>query len=168
MISRFFVFIKSPIGKLHSSFALFILFNLLSGLVNLYIHPIRLLVAIHFYTGLLILLAPLVYVLTMKNRGMVLKAFSKMALLNRADFKKRRIAAILFKATALVILLLTLINALSGILFRFDLLTVLSYRIHTIDFNILLVIIPLHVILAAAMHSKHAVKPAFPKVTLKG
>ena len=155
MKSRFFAFLKSPIGKFHTSFALFIAFNLLSGLVNLFIHYTPLLVSIHFYSGLLILLSPAVFLLASKNRGMILKAFSRIALFNKADFANLRIAVLLFKATATIILLLTLVNALTGIFYKFGLLLFLEpYTIHVIDFKILLAVIPVHILSAFALHRK--------------
>jgi hypothetical protein len=153
-------FLKSPVGKLHSAFSLFILFNLLSGLVNLFIHYMLWLDMVHFYTGLLILAAPVVFLLVSKNRNIVLKAFFKMTLSGKADIKNGKLAAPLFKLVTLLSALLILISSLSGIFVKFQLLLpAQSFNIHVIDFKILLVLIPLHVLLGPAVRAARTKKP---------
>lgn len=155
-MSWFGSFLKSPVGKLHSSYVLFILLNLLTGLVNLFIQYTPWLVTIHFYTGLLIVLAPLTYLAVSRNRRMILKAFGKMVLPNKADIQKKKFSAFIFKLAALVIALLTIVNALSGVFMKFQLLLpAVSYDIHVFNFKILLVVIPLHAIMVFAMHRSH-------------
>ena len=146
-------FFKSPVGKFHASFAAFILFNLLSGLINrLTFVPV--LSTVHFWTGLLIVAAPIVYLLLAKNRGMIWKAFTKMVWFSRVDFEKKKVVAILFKITALVIALITLDNAVSGILYKLRVIPQISHQIHLINYTIALFAVPLHVLLGLLLHRK--------------
>lgn len=158
-MKSFLAFLKSPVGKLHSVISVFILFNLLSGLVNLFIHHTAWLVGIHFYTGLLIVIAPLAFLLASPNRRIAFTALAKMAMPNRADFRKGKPAKLLFKIITLLIVLLTCINALSGIAMKLQFLTIASYNIHVFDFRAMLFLVPLHAALAAAIRAKRVKKP---------
>jgi hypothetical protein len=160
-MSKFSAFLKSPVGKFHTTFAVFILFNLLSGLFDLWVHYTSWLVAVHFYAGLLIIIAPLIYLLVAKNRKIILKAFLKMTMLSKGDFKKVKPSVLLFKLTTLIVALLVLLNALSGIFFKFHLLLHLQpYTIHVLFFKILLALVPLHVLLGFWVRGAQAKKPA--------
>jgi heme A synthase len=159
-MKKFLSFVKSPVGKFHASFALFILFNLLSGVVNIYMRYTLWLVSLHFYSGLLIVFAPLLYLAAAKNRGIVLKAFGRMALPHKADFRKRKPALPAFKLATLLAALLVLANALTGISVRFTLLAAPAYHAHVFAFKALLAIVPVHVMLAVYLRGERAKKPA--------
>jgi hypothetical protein len=153
-------FMKSPVGKLHTAFSMFILFNLLSGLVDLFIHYTPWLVSVHFYTGLMIVVAPVAYLLFAKNRGIILKAFSKMALPQKAELQKGKRSVLFFKLITIVIFLLIAANALGGVFMKFGLLTIVSYNIHVFNFKVLLALVPLHGVMAYLMRSARTKKPA--------
>ncbi len=138
-------FMKSPVGRFHSSFAVFILLNLLTGLIGRTGYYPEL-ATVHFITGLLILVTPLVFLLISRNRGLILKAFGKMVLFQKADFAKRRVTTVLFKTTALVITAATLCNAVTGVLYRLSIGTLAAYQIHLVCYTIILVASPLHIL----------------------
>lgn len=167
-MKSFAVFMKSPVGKLHSAFALFILFNLISGFVDLFIHFTPWLVALHFYTGLMIVIAPLAYLCFAKNRRIILKAFSRMILPAKAELAKGKPLTLVFKAVTLLAALLIAVNAVSGILMKFRLmLPVESYNIHVFDFKALLALVPLHAVLAAVSRGSHSKKSASARQNAK-
>lgn len=146
-------FLKSPVGWFHSSFAAFILMNLLTGLIGRTgYYPV--LATVHFITGLLIIASPAVFLIVSKNRGMILKAFGKMVLFQKADFTKRRIAALLFKATALVIAAVTLGSAVTGVLYRLGMGAFAAYQIHLACYTIILAAAPMHVLLGLWMRRR--------------
>ncbi len=139
------IFMKSPVGRFHSSFAVFILLNLLTGLIGRTgYYPV--LATVHFITGLLIITAPVVFLAISKNRRMILKAFGKMALFQKSDFTRQRIVPVLFKATALAIAIATLGNAATGLLYRLVMGAPVAFQIHLVCYTIILVSAPLHVL----------------------
>lgn len=146
-------FMKSPVGRFHSSFAVFILFNLLSGLIGRTGYfPV--LGTIHFISGLLIVVSPAVFLLMSKNRGMILKAFGKMALFQKNDFTRRKALPVLFKATVVAIAASALCNAVTGMLYRFGAVPVPACSVHIVLFYVTLAAVPLHVLFGLMLHRK--------------
>ncbi len=145
-MKSFVTFLKSPVGRFHTTFAVFILSNLLTGLIGRTgYYPV--LSTVHFFTGLLILAAPAVFLIASKNRAMILKAFGRMVLPNKADFTKRRVMALLLKATALVVAVGTLVNAVTGVLYRSGVAGPVVFPIHLAAFYGMLAAVPLHALL---------------------
>lgn len=141
-------FLSSPVGKLHLPLSFFIAFNLVTGLVNLYIYYTPALAAVHFYTGLLIIAAPLLTLLFLKGKKTVLKGFLFMALPHKRMWREKQYVLFFAHLAADAVFLLILVNMVTGIMMEVDMRTSLTaYNIHTIDFNILLGLVPLHVIL---------------------
>jgi hypothetical protein len=150
-------FLSSPVGRLHLPLSFFIAFNLLTGLVNLYIYYTPALAAVHFYTGLLIIAAPLITLLFMKDKKTVLKGFIFMALPHRRIWQDKKYALFFAHLAADIVFVLILVNMATGIMMKVDMPSSLAaYTIHTIDFNVLLGVIPLHVILMLIARSQAA------------
>ncbi len=150
-------FASSPVGVVHFAMAFFIVFNLLSGLVNLYIHYIPVLAAVHFYTGLAILGAPLVALVFLKERKAALKGLLYMALPRKALWKAGKQVLFFARLAGSIAFLLVLCNMVTGILMKVDMLSVAAaYNVHTALFVAMLALIPLHVILMVIARSRQA------------
>lgn len=141
-------FASSPVGIVHFTMAAFIDFNLLSGLVNLYIWYTPLLAAIHFYTGLAIIIAPLIALVFLRERKAALKGFLFMAIPRKSLWKAKKYVPFFARIAGCTIFLLVLCNMVTGIMMKIDMLSAATaYNIHTTLFVILLCLIPLHVLL---------------------
>lgn len=143
-----FTFSKSPMGRLHAPLAFFILFNLVSGHYNLFIRYTPILGAIHFFTGLLIIIAPLLMLFTIKNPVKILKTFLKMAFSFMSDLNKKRYMLGIAKLSASLMFISIFISATTGIMMKFKLFSPQSaFEIHVIDSHVLLILIPIHAII---------------------
>lgn len=153
-------FLHTPVGIIHLSISFFIIFNLISGFVNLYISYIPVLAGIHFYTGLLIIAAPLCTLFFMKNRGRVLRSFIHMALPHKNMWQGKKAVISLARITADIIFLTVLCNMVTGILMKVNMLAAsTAFTVHTTLFNILLGLVPLHVVLMLIGKSREIKKP---------
>lgn len=150
-----FTFFKTSIGKVHVALAFFILFNLVSGYINLLVHRIPVLVQIHFFTGLLIIIAPLLMLLTIKNPTKILKAFLKMTFSFKSSFNKKLYMLGVAKLSASLSLIIVLISAITGIMMKFKLFSPkTAFGIHVMDFNLLLLLIPVHIVIMLILNMR--------------
>ena len=140
-----FTFSRSPIGKLHTPLALFVFFNLISGYINLFVHFIPVLAKIHFFTGIFIIVVPLLMLFTMKDPMKILKAFLRMIFSFKSDLNKKRYMLGFAKLSAFLGFIIILLSAITGIMLKFNLFSFkAAYAIHTTDFKLLLILIPIH------------------------
>lgn len=146
---------KTAVSKLHFPLAFFILINLITGYYNINVSYSPSLVNIHFYTGVLILGAPLIVLLTLKNKKAALKAFSRLTITFFGDFIKKKYFSGIRKLTASIAFLLILVSMVTGIMLKFHLISFMNaYKIHTFDYKFLIVIIPIHLLLGLYLLGK--------------
>lgn len=154
---------KSNFSKLHVFIAAFTLLSVLTGLsLNYGLIPGYTIRTLHFYSGVLMVVAPLVVLTFLKKRHQTMNAFKTLAFVNSMDIRRKRYLAITAKILLNIFVLGLLKQLLTGLAIQlqiFDTPDMVNglYNAHSFGIMLLPVLLVLHVVLMIIV--KKATRP---------
>lgn len=154
---------KSKFSKLHLFISAFTLMSVLTGLsLNYGLIPGYTIRTFHFYSGILIVISPLIALAFMEKRRQILNAFKALTFVNSMDIKRKRFIVIAAKLLLDLFILLLLKQLLTGLAIKLQLFNTPDmvnglFKVHTAGMLLLPVLLVLHVVLMII--SKRVARP---------
>ncbi len=162
---------KSNFSKIHMSIAAFVIFSIISGIsMNYGWIPGYAIRTLHFYSGILIVIAPSIVLAFLHKRLQTMHSYKAMILVNSMDFKRKRYFAVAAKLQLILFIALLLKQLLSGVLIGLRIFTSPDfvnalYDVHTFGILLIPVFGVLHIMLMIISRKAFHSKPSKQTIT---